>query len=1031
MTNKKLLTAFIALIFMVAGYAQQKTVTGTVTIDGEPLPGVNVVVKGTSNGVSTNFDGNYSININDSDTVLIFSYLGFETQEASIDGRTVVNVVMVESAESLDEVVVVGYGTQSKKDLTGAVETLSSEEITRNPTTSLDQALGGQVAGVFIANRGGDAAAPINVRIRGVGTTGNNQPLFVVDGIPLVQTTNQTVNTGSNTESNPLATLNPNDIESINVLKDASAAAIYGARAANGVVIITTKRGKAGETKVTYDVYTTIAERRGDFDVLNTEQYIEYQGLLGTDLSQYSGNPTYDWQDAVFRTGITQNHNISVSGGTENANYSVSAGYIDQKGIQLAQNFERYTFSANSDIKVGKRLKFGESLTIGLADRLVQSEPGAQAAFTAARNAPFIPIFDPNGPLGYSVIDDTTASGLLFTDASNQIVALNDLQANETRVKTSRILGSIYGELEIIKGLKYRFTAGLDYQVGEGQWYQDLYNFGVGNDNATFSSLLVKERPIEKTVNISNILTYDTSFGKHTFSFLVGHEETDFTFTKVRGQAGNLLNSSVLFVNTGETSSVNEEGDQWAIRGYLGRINYNYDSKYLLTVNLRRDETSRFSQDNRADYFPSFALGWRASEESFLNDSEWLDNLKVRASWGQAGNQFTGANFAYLSQLIFTPAYVIGDDQTVTIAPTSIVFANEDLKWEKSNQTNIGIDMTVLNNSLDLSIDYYRKVTKDILVGVTFPTVTGFALPTDVNLGQVLNTGLEFSANYSNSIGEDFKYGISANLSTLKNEVLDLDDNIILAGAFGSNVSRTIVGEPIGHFFGYQTDGLYQTDAEAAAALPDEQAFGTTGAGDVRFVDVNGDGEITPEDRTKIGSPIPTYYYGLTLTAGYKNFDASIFFQGVGGNEIYNQTRQNFETMLGQGNATTSILNRWTGEGTSNSFPRLDPSNANNNARFSDRWVESGAYTRLKNIQIGYNFDSEWLTKISNGFISNARLYLGAQNIAVFTKYSGLDPEVTRAFSFQKGENTLSTGIDDGYAPPAPTTVQLGARITF
>lgn len=1030
MTFEKLFTAFAALIFS-ASLCGQQTVTGTVTTDGEPLPGVNVVLQGTSTGVTTDFDGLYSITVDETDGVLVFSYLGFETQQVAIGGRTTINVSLLENTESLDEVVVVGFGTQSKKDLTGAVETLSSDEITRNPTTSLDQALGGQVAGVFIANRGGDAAAPINVRIRGVGTTGNNQPLFVVDGVPLVQTTNQTVNTGSNTESNPLATLNPNDIESINVLKDASAAAIYGARAANGVVIITTKRGKAGQTKVTYDVYTTIAQNRGTFDVLNTEQYIEYQGLLGTDLSQYSGNPTYDWQDAVFQTGFTQNHNISVSGGSENANYSVSAGYIDQKGIQLAQNFERYTFSVNSDIKVGKRLKFGESLTIGLADRLVQSEPGAQAAFTAARNAPFIPIFDPNGPLGYSVIDDTTAAGLLFTEASNQIVALNDLRANETRVKTNRILGSIYGELEVFKGLKYRFTAGLDYQVGEGQWYQDLYSFGVGNDNATFSSLLVKERPIEKTINLSNILTYDTSFGKHSLSFLLGHEETDFTFTKLRGQAGNLLNSSVLFVNTGETASVNEEGDQWALRGYLGRVNYNYDSKYLLTFNIRRDETSRFSSQNRADYFPSFALGWRASEESFLQDADWLDNMKFRASWGQAGNQFTGANFAYLSQLIFTPAYVIGDDQTVTIAPTSIVFANEDLKWEKSNQTNIGLDMTVLDNTLDFSIDYYRKVTKDILVGVTFPTVTGFALATDVNLGEVLNTGLEFSANYSNSIGDDFKYGISANLSTLKNEVLDLDDNIILAGAFGSNVSRTIVGEPIGHFFGYKTDGLYQTDAEAAGALPDELAFGTTAAGDIRFVDVNGDGQITPEDRTKIGSPIPTYYYGLTLTGSYKNFDATIFFQGVGGNEIYNQTRQNFESMLGQGNATTTILNRWTGEGTSNSFPRLDPTNANNNGRFSDRWIESGAYTRLKNIQIGYNFKTEWLSKISNGFISNARLYLGAQNLAVFTNYSGLDPEVTRAFSFQKGENTLSTGIDDGYAPPQPTTVQLGARITF
>ncbi|WP_273277780.1 SusC/RagA family TonB-linked outer membrane protein [Maribacter polysiphoniae] len=1031
MKKEYLITSLFALFFSLAGFAQEKTITGMVTSEGVPLPGVNVLVKGTNNGVSSTFDGDYSITVDKSDAILVFSYLGFETQEIPVKGRTTIDVAMQESAESLDEVVVVGFGTQKRKDLTGAVETITSDDITKTPNTSLDQALGGQVAGVYIANRGGDAAAPINVRIRGVGTTGNNQPLFVVDGIPLVQTSNQTVNTGSNTESNPLATLNPNDIESINVLKDASAAAIYGARAANGVVIITTKRGKSGKAKITYDIYTTTATNRKRFDVLNTEQYIAYQAGLGEghDFSQFSGSDTYDWQDAIYRTGNTINHNLGVSGGTDNANYSISAGYIEQSGIQLSQNFERYSFSANSDIKVGEHFKFGESFTFGSTDRLVQSEPGAAASFLSATNVPFFSIYNEDG--SYTSANYDTVGDASWNTGDRQIVGLNDLENNETRVKTNRILGSIYGQVEFVKGLKYKFTAGLDYQVGEGQWYQAKYDFGDGEGNTTGTDLLVKERPIEKTVNVSNILTYDTSFGKNTLSLLLGHEETRFQFTKLRGQATDLLNSTVKLVNTGANSAANEEADEWAIRGYLGRINYNYDGKYLATFNLRRDETSRFSSDNRADYFPSFALGWRLSQEKFLENVDNLNNLKLRASWGQAGNQFTGANNAYISQLGLTSAYVLGGDQTVIIAPASVVLANPDLKWEKSNQTNIGADVTMFDNKLNFSVDYFMKDTKDILVGVPFPAVTGFALPTDVNLGEIKNSGLEFSVNYNNSLSDDFSYGISANFSTLKNEVADLGGFELLSGVFGSQISRTIEGESMAHFYGYKTDGLYQTDAEAAAALPDEDSFDGASAGDIRFVDVNGDGEITPDDKTNIGSPIPSYYYGLNLSANYKNFDFSIFFQGVGGNKIYNEARRELEGMEGYSNQSTAILKRWTGEGTSNSIPRLDAEGSNNNTRFSDRWVESGAYTRLKNIQIGYNFDAETLKNIFNGFVSNIRLYAGAQNLAVFTKYSGLDPEVTRAFSFQKGENNLSTGVDDGYASPQPVSIQFGARISF
>ena len=1029
--NKKSLATFIFLFFLITAYAQQKEITGVVTSNGEPLPRVTVLVKNTTNGVTTDFDGNYVITLKENENNLIFSFIGFEKQEVNTEGRTTLNIEMKESSENLEEIVVVGFGTQRKKDLTGAIETISSSDILKKSTTSIDQALGGQVAGVFITNRGGDAAAPISVRIRGVGTTGNNQPLFVVDGIPLVQTTNQTVNTGSNTESNPLASLNPNDIESISILKDASSSAIYGARAANGVVIITTKRGKAGKLKLSYDVYTATSSNRDTYDVLNTEQYIAYQNEIGHDFSQFNGSQTYDWQDAVFRKGSTQSHNLNASGGNENMNFSVSAGYLDQKGIELAQNFERYTFTANSDIKVGKYFKFGESLTYGRSDRLVQSEPGGAAAFNAASNVPFFPIYDPDGPLGYSVVSEETVGGALWEGGDRQIIALNDLRSNETRIKTNRILGSVYGQVNLAKGLKYKFTVGIDYQVGKGQWFQTNYNYGEGEFNAAGSNLLVKERPIEQTVNVSNILTYNTVIDKHSLSFLLGHEETTFNFTKLRGQGRGLLNESILLVNTAKKQSVTEEADQWAIRGYLGRVSYNYDGKYLATVNIRRDETSRFSPDNRVDYFPSFALGWRLSDEDFFKNFKGVSNFKIRASWGQTGNQFTGANFAYLSQLNLTSAYVVGDDQTVVIAPTSIVLANPKLKWEKSNQTNIGTDISFMNNSLNFTIDYYVKSTKDVLVAVPFPAVTGFALPTDVNLGEIRNSGLEFSVNYNKAVSNDFSYGINANISTLKNEVVDLGGHTILAGAFGSLVSRTTAGESMAHFYGYKTDGIYQTDADAAAALPDNNTFGTPSAGDIRFVDVNGDGEINSDDKTNIGSPLPKYFYGVNLSAAYKGFDFSLFFQGVGGNKIYNEARRSLESADGYTNQSISILNRWSGEGTSNSIPRFDIDGTNDNNRFSDRWVESGAYTKLRNVQLGYRISDEKLENSFKGLISGFRIYVSAQNLAIFTKYSGLDPEVTRAFSFQKGENNLSTGIDDGYAPPQPISFQIGARISF
>lgn len=1019
-------------------YTQEKVViTGLITARNSLLPGVNVLEKGTKNGTTTNFDGYYTITVSPSAT-LLFSHVGFHPQQTSVSGKKIINIGLTEDSAHLEEVVVVGFGTQNKKDVTGAIETITSDEITKTPIVSLDQSLGGRTSGVFIASRGGDAAAPINVRIRGVGTIGNNQPLFVVDGVPLVQTTHQTVNTSSATESNPLASLNPNDIESISVLKDASAGAIYGARASNGVVIITTKRGELGQkASFTYDGYTTFAKRKKFYDVLDTKAYLDFQDELGRanfNFSEFRGSPTYDWQDAIARTGITQSHNIGVSGGSENANYSISGGYLNQEGITLAQNFERYSFKANTDINVGQRFKFGESVSVGFTDRLVASEPGGNTTLRAALNQPFAPIFDASSPGGYAIMDASTVGDLANgSDEPIQIVGINDLNNNETSIKTRRLLGNLYGEVELMDAVRFRSNFGIDYVSGVGQFFQNNYSFGENGGNTIANTILVKERPIELTTNFSNTLTYSKDFGFHKLSLLLGHEETLFKYTKLRAQGTDLINNTVKFVNFSGSNTAGEEADIWTTLGFLSRINYAYDNRYLLTINMRSDSSSRFSPDNRTDYFPSVAFGWHITNEDFMTEQYLFNQVKLRASWGIVGNQFTGRNFPFLSQISFVPAYPLGVNQNVIIAPTSIVFANEELKWEKSIQTNVGVDVTLLNNKLDFTAAYYTNRTKDMLVQVPLPAVSGFSFRTDVNLGEVTNKGLELSMSYKGKIGEHFNYTISGNFSTLKNNVETLGNNEIIANAVQTTTSRTIKGQPIGQFFGYATDGLYQNANELVDAPRDDVAFDSENRapGDVRFVDVNKDGIINEEDRTGIGSPIPTHFYGLTIDASYKGFDVSLFFQGVGGNDIYNYTRQQLENLNTITNKSSSIKARWTGPGTSNTIPRVDIDNANNNDRFSDRWIENGSYARLKNVQLGYTLNTQWLKRISNNLVSNIRLYIAGQNLALITGYKGLDPEVTRAQSFIEGDNALATGIDDGYATPQPITMQFGTRITF
>ncbi|MCW3089506.1 MAG: TonB-dependent receptor [Ferruginibacter sp.] len=1006
-------------------------VTGKVTDEnGVALAGISVMIKGNNVGTSTDQSGIFDISVPTRNSVLTFSYVDYIKQEIAVNGKTNLNVQLTPDpkSKSLGEVVVIGYGTQRKVDLTGAVGSISRKDIVSRPLTSPDQALGGKIAGVVIANRSGDPAAPIDVRIRGIGTVGTNQPLWVIDGVPIVQTTNVTVNTASYTESNPLAGINPNDIESIDVLKDASASAIYGARAANGVIIITTKRGKEGKPSVVYDGYRgyqSIANNK-KMDVLNVAQYITLQKELGRDFSSFQSLPYFDWQDAIFKTAKVDNHNLSVSGGTKTMNFNIGAGYHEQDGIEIAQRFKRLSIKANSDFRVGKYLKFGESLLISSTDRGTQPEGAAYAASTGARNAPYYSAFDATDPLGFN---PSTAVTRGAGAAGNNLLWANDPASGGVNVVARKILGSAYGEFEPITGLKYRIALGVDYNVGDGSQFQQATTTDYGGGIRL--SLLISERPIELTTNLTHTLTYQKEFGKHNITVLAGEEETNFSYDKTRLQGRDLFNTNIMFPSVAATVASSNEADHWALRGYLGRVFYSFDNRYLVTFNVRRDESSRFSSAHRSGTFPSVSAGWKLSEEKFFAkvNPKSLNDVKIRASWGQSGNQFTGQNFAYMPALQTTIFYVIGAGQSIVRAPAPVIFANENLKWETSTQLDFGADISMLNRKLDITFDYFKKTTNDVLLSLPIPYASGYFLPADANIGKINNTGFEFSANYKNKIG-NLGYSLGGNITVIKNNVESLGDiKEIISGAGGAQTHRTTAGEGLGYFYGFKTDGIFQNAAEVAAALPD--AFSSSRApGDIRFVDVNGDKKIDANDRTKIGNSIPGYFYGMNASANYKGFDLGIFFQGVGDINIFNAVRASMEDMKGGSNQRTSVLSRWHGEGTSNTVPRATASDPNNNNRYSDRWIENGAYVRIKNLQIGYTVSQQKLKSFTKEFISAARFYIGIQNLATFTKYSGYDPEVTRGASFQKGEFPLANGVDPG-SSPQPRVIQLGWQITL
>lgn len=976
----------------------------------ETLPGVSIVVKGTTRGTSTDAEGEFELNVPSLNDTLQFSFLGFETREVPIAGRTTLNIELQPSVLVGDDVVVVGYGTQTKRDLTGSVGSISDQDIEDNSYLSVDQALQGRLSGVQVVSSSGKPGAGVSVRIRGIGTINNSQPLFVVDGFP--------INGG-------LSALNVEDIASVDVLKDASATAIYGARGANGVVMITTKKGTAGQMQVDITAYTGYQEIADPINVLNASQYARLNNEARINGGENVLNPAFsnpaavadsaNWLNEIFRIAPIQNVTASVSGGTEDLRYLVSGGLITQEGVIINSGFERKSFRINLNSDVSEYFTIGNNFTYSLSE--FQNEGGGGLVRMAMNSLPNQPVRrngDFSGPTGIAEF-----SG----DELNPVGISTINEANEDK---HRFLNNLFVTAEPMNGITLRSEFGVDFSYELARSWSPKYDWGV------------KENPNSGVYESSynrldwlwdNTITYDTDFDDHSLTILggmsiqkssnrfIGASGLEFV-SDVANQLDNVQSNEDIFGSTSE----------FGLLSYMGRVNYDYQSKYLVTLTGRYDGSSRFGQNNRFGLFPSGSVAWRISQEDFMPDISVLDDLKIRAGYGITGNQEAIPAFGYVALLDPTYRYTYGNSTVPAVIPQN--FPNDDLRWEKVIQSNIGLDFILFEGTTDFTVEYYIRDTEDMLLQSPIPITSGFfdAQRPILNVGSVRNKGIEFSINSNRQFGA-LQWTSNLNLSINENEILRLSgpdgDDTILAGqlTFNKYASRYEVGQPIGAFYGYVADGIFQNWDQVYNHADQNQnpndsrgaAVGSnyTAPGDIRFKDLNGDGVIDVEDRTFIGNPNPDFYYGFSNSFNYKNWDLSLFLQGSYGGEIFNANRVFSESMATAQNQLTSTLDRWRGEGTSNSVPRATTTDPNNNQRVSDRYVEDGSYIRIKNLTFGYSLAPSLMQKIN---FRQLRVYASAQNLFTLTKYSGFDPEVG------------ADGIDNSVYPPS-RTLTLGIKV--
>lgn len=1058
---KKLLSVLFLLSFTLASvYAQDIQVKGTVVSgsDDFPLPGVNVVVKGTTQGVITDLDGNFMISV-PSDAVLTFTYIGFKTQEVAVNGKTTLNVVLDEDTETLEEVVVVGYGVQKKSVVTASIAKVSADDLENKAPVRMDNALKGLAAGVDVTSSSGQPGASPRVRIRGIGTINNSDPLYIVDGMPI---------------SGGLDFVNPNDIESIEVLKDAASGAIYGARAANGVILVTTKKGKLGKTSINYNFsygWQSAWKRREvtsatDYAILQNEKYMNGgQAPLYADpynLTDINGNPVTgfgtDWQDAVFNDGApVVNHDVTISGATEKVNYYLSLGYYSQDGIVGGNygqsNYDRLTLRSNTSynlIDASKERSFLNKLDLSVnvaymrthSTGVSENSEFGSILGSALYLSPILPItvsgatademvnyyesqgFDlPRDPNGNAY---TVPSYFGSYNEMNNPLAMMTL--NPQKNFSHKFVPKFSIDLQLWDNLKYHFS----YSADMSFWGYDAAtvskHYLSGNNNATHTSASAN-RQQNVTWQIENTLTYDKTFGKHTVGVVLGQSALKYKGDQVGGSRWNLVNPNKPSIDYA-TGSVIDGVAQFSVYGapfvehtmasMFGRLSYNYDERYMVQATVRRDGSSRFGPNNKYGIFPSFSAGWNVMNESFMEDTrDWLSNLKIRFSWGKNGNDNID-DFGYTSLTAMGNNVLFGKDAIKWNGSKASRLSNPDLRWEESEQTDIGIDLGFFNGALTASIDYYIKKTNGMIIEMPIPSYVGETKPLG-NVGDMENKGVEFELGYKWNIG-DAHFSVKGNATYLKNTLKNLGNDtgyIDLDGIQGlsGGGTRGSNGLPFPYFFGYKTDGVFQNVAEVQAYVNKDGNLIMPDAvpGDVRFVDVNGDGQITADDRTNIGNGTPDWTYGLNLNADWKGFDFNIFFQGVAGNEVFDGT---FRSDVSSGNYPSWMLGRWTGEGTSNKYPRLALGD-DTNWQVSDLYVCDGSYFRLKNITLGYTLPQNLTRKVC---IERLRVYVQAENLATWTKYWGFDPEIS--------SGATSLGVDRGIYPQA-RTFTIGANISF
>jgi TonB-dependent starch-binding outer membrane protein SusC len=1008
---------FVAMIVPIYIQAQNVLITGTVTSsDNSPLPGVNVLVKGTSTGTVTDAEGKYTLDAPPTGT-LVFSFIGMKTLEANINNQSVVNMTMDADISQLDEVVVVGYGTQKKSDFTGSISSVSSKEIKAVPVASLSQALQGRAAGVLVTQTSNAPGGGVSIRIRGGNSIqGGNEPLYVIDGYPIMN------------ESGP--TISPNDIESIEILKDASATAIYGSRGANGVVIITTRRGKAGKSSILFESYYGVQEVRKKLDMLNATQLAELvnEGIANVN-AENIGKPGFpkalaftdeqiaalgegtDWQDEIFRSAPISNYQLTLSGGDDKTQYSVSGNIFNQDGIVINSNYKRTSFRLNLDRKVTDKLKLSNSLTISHAvnNAITSDTDGGNSAgvvYAALNFSPTVPVYNADGT--YTV--DNRAGAIKI---SNPVAYANE---TKNRAATTRILGNVTGEYILAKGLSVKVLLGASLNYYKVNYYQPRTVYAsVGTNGSAY----INSNQTIDWLN-ENTLHYQTSINdRHKFNVLLGYTLQSIIFDEYRASAQNFPNDILQdnsLITAQQTNASTSNIYESALRSYIARVNYDLDGKYLVTLTTRIDGSSRFGVGKKNGFFPSGSIAWRIANEPFMQNIRQVSDLKLRTSYGLTGNQDIG-NYQSIGSM-GTQNYNFGGAFTVGYATNRI--ANPGLMWESTAQFDIGLDLGLFNDRIIVTADWYYKKTSDLLYNVPLPITTGVSTSLQ-NVGRVENKGFEFSISTVN-IDKELRWTTNFNIGANRNEIIDLGNvkgDVPAGGASGhlqlANSGILRVGEPIGIFYGLVTDGIFQNQAEI-----DASAQKTAKPGDRRYKDLTPDGVINSSDRTILGQAQPKYIFGFTNNFSYKGFDLNIFFVGSQGNSIYNINRYELESMTGISNQSAVTLDRWTPENPSNEIPRA--TSTGTPYQVTSRQVEDGSYIRMRNIQLAYNFPSSWMERLK---ISSAKLYISGQNLLTITDYSGYDPEVSRF-----GQDNLSFGIDYGSYPKAKTYM-LGLNIGF